>query len=182
LTGYNRLEQLRASEPDVIIEHLGELKQILEQNAFDLRHRRHGIETDSISHPISTVGAAIFDREGKVLMIRTQKWSNLWGIPGGKIKFGEPSIDALKREIKEETNLDVHDIEFIIVQDCIHSKEFYREAHFVLLNYTCKVEGPTNVKLNEEAEEFQWVTLDQALALKLNEPTRILLDVIKNRQ
>ncbi len=74
-------------------------------------------------------------------MVRTQKWSGLWGIPGGKIKFGETSIDALKREIKEETNLGVADIEFVLVQDCIHSKEFYRDSHFVLLNYTCRVHG-----------------------------------------
>ena len=40
-------------------------------------------------------------------MIRTHKWSNLWGIPGGKIKWGEPSEAALRREIKEETGLAV---------------------------------------------------------------------------
>jgi phosphoglycolate phosphatase-like HAD superfamily hydrolase len=39
LTGYNRLEQLEASEPDVIVEHLGELQAILEQNQFQLRQR-----------------------------------------------------------------------------------------------------------------------------------------------
>ncbi|MEP6664568.1 MAG: HAD family hydrolase, partial [Verrucomicrobiota bacterium] len=38
LTGYNRLEQLRASEPDVIVEHLGELQAILEQNNFEIAH------------------------------------------------------------------------------------------------------------------------------------------------
>lgn len=182
LTGYNRLEQLRLSEPDVIVEHLGELKRILEQNQFNLRHRPHGFETEPIAHPICTVGAAIFDRDNKVLMIRTHKWSNKWGIPGGKIKFGEPSPDALKREIKEETNLDVRDVEFILVQDCIHSKEFYREAHFVLLNYICRFEGATDVTLNEEAEEFQWLTLDDAFKLQLNEPTRVLLEAIKKRR
>jgi len=33
--------------------------------------------------------------------------SNLWGIPGGKIKWGELSEDALRREIKEETDLEI---------------------------------------------------------------------------
>ena len=38
LTGYNRLDQLRASEPDVIVEHLGELRQILERDGLELKH------------------------------------------------------------------------------------------------------------------------------------------------
>ena len=178
LTGYNRLDQLRASEPDVIVEHLGELRQILERDGMELKPLAEGDGT----HPICTVGALIFNDDGRVLMIRTQKWSNLWGIPGGKIKFGEPSVRALEREIKEETNLDVGDIVFVMAQDCIQSKEFYRRAHFVLLNYTCRARGPLEVRLNEEAQEFRWVTTAQALELPLNQPTRTLLEnVLKSK-
>ncbi|HEY3860686.1 MAG TPA: NUDIX domain-containing protein [Verrucomicrobiae bacterium] len=172
LTGYNHLEQLRASEPDVIVEHLGELRQILERGGLELRDSEDG-------SPVCTVGAAIFDEDGRVLMIRTQKWSNLWGIPGGKIKYGEPSRQALQREIKEETSLDVDGIAFAMAQDCIHSREFYRRAHFVLLNYICRVRGPAEVRLNEEAQEFRWVTVEQALEMPLNQPTRTLLEHIK---
>jgi len=115
---------------------------------------------------------------GQVLMVRTHKWSNLWGIPGGKIKWGESSVDALRREIREETGLVVTDIEFALVQDCIHSKEFYRDAHFVLLNYTCRCVGEPAVKLNDEAREFRWVTAAEALELPLNQPTIKLLQAV----
>jgi phosphoglycolate phosphatase len=175
LTGYNRLDQLRASEPDVIVEHLGELRQILERDEMELKPLAEG---DGGAHPICTVGALIFNDDDRVLMIRTQKWSNLWGIPGGKIKFGEPSIRALQREIKEETNLDIGDIVFVMAQDCIQSREFYRRAHFVLLNYTCRARGPVEVRLNEEAQEFRWVTAAQALEMPLNQPTRTLLEKV----
>ncbi len=181
LTGYNHLAQLRASEPNIIVEHLGELQEIFAQNNFELTHRVRGQEGAPISHPICTVGAAIFNKADQVLLVRTQKWSNLWGIPGGKTKYGETSIAALRREIKEETNLEIADIEFVLVQDCIHSKEFYREAHFVLLNYVCRVQGATDVILNEEAQEFRWVPAEDALAMELNQPTRILLDEINRR-
>src|SRR3954471_8491250 len=121
--------------------------------------------------PISTVGALIFNPARQVLMIRTHKWSNLWGIPGGKIKWGETAEDALRREIREETNLEITNIQFVLVQDCIHSKEFYRDAHFVLLNYTCDTLGAgENVILNDEAEEYQWLTPAEALHLNLNAP------------
>jgi phosphoglycolate phosphatase len=124
------------------------------------------------------VGALIFNRGGEVLMLRTHKWSNLWGIPGGKTKFGETSTDALRREVKEETNLEISDIRFVLVQDCIHSKEFYRDAHFVLLNYTCVCTGNTDVRLNDEANDYRWVTPEAGLKMELNTPTRILVEAV----
>lgn len=178
LTGYNRLEQLRASEPDLIVEHLGELRDILERRKFDLTPGGDGTETELPPQPVCTVGALVFNADGEVLMVRTQKWSGLWGIPGGKIKFGETSHDALRREIMEETNLAIADIQFVLAQDCIRSKEFYRAAHFVLLNYTCRVTGTPAVRLNDEAQEFRWVSPAEALKMELNQPTRILLNQV----
>ena len=179
LTGYNRLEQLRESQPDVIVEHLGELQRLLETHEMRLSSvndlRPPASET---RRPIATVGALIYNEAGEVLMIRTRKWSDLWGIPGGKIHYGEASVTALRRELKEETNLDVDSISFVLVQDCIHSKEFYREEHFLLLNYTCIVRGTPTVTLNSEAQEFQWLMPKTALELNLNQPTRTLLETI----
>jgi len=178
LTGYNGVEQLRAAGPDLIVEHLGELRQLLEHNGMKLCAAAAGASPLTREHPLVTVGAAIFDEADRVLMIRTPKWSNLWGIPGGKIQFGETSETALRRELKEETDLDVRDIRFVLVQDCIHSPEFYRDEHFVLLNYTCRCAGNQRVRLNEEAVEFRWLTLEDALKLPLNRPTRILLEAL----
>jgi phosphoglycolate phosphatase-like HAD superfamily hydrolase/ADP-ribose pyrophosphatase YjhB (NUDIX family) len=177
LTGYNHLDQLRASHPDLIVEHLGELKSILESRGFDLSATAES-SVKNPQYPISTVGAAIFDDAGRVLMVRTRKWSDLWGIPGGKIKWGETSENALRREILEETDLQIDDIRFVLVQDCIQSNEFYRDAHFVLLNYTCRTHGAPSVKLNDEAREFRWVTVSEALGMALNTPTRILLKAL----
>ena len=173
LTGYNTLDQLRAAEPDLIVEHLRELREVLELNGLHLKAPAKPSEESR--PPIVTVGGLIYNAAGEVLMVRTHKWSNLWGIPGGKIKWGETSIDALRRELEEETSLAVVDIEFVLVQDCIHSSEFYRDAHFVLLNYTCRCVGEPVVKLNDEAREFRWVPAAQALEMPINQPTRKLL-------
>ncbi|HVY70454.1 MAG TPA: NUDIX domain-containing protein [Verrucomicrobiae bacterium] len=180
LTGYNRLEQLRASEPDVIVEHLGELRELLRRNNLEWVANSAAPGREAVNGlPIATVGALIFDDQDRVLMIRTHKWSDLWGIPGGKIKLGEASLDALRREILEETDLTITDIRFVLVQDCIHSQEFYRDAHFVLLNYTCRRVGQNEVKLNAEAQEYRWLTIAQALELPLNQPTRILIEAVQ---
>jgi phosphoglycolate phosphatase len=177
LTGYNTLDQLRAASPDLIVEHLSELREVLELNGMELKPaalRNFGDQPQ----PVVTVGALIRNAAGKLLMVRTHKWSNLWGIPGGKIKWGEPSEKALRREIKEETNLEIAEIEFVLVQDCIHSEEFYREAHFVLLNYVCTCVDGATVTLNDEAREYRWLDPAEALQLPLNTPTRKLVEAV----
>src|SRR5208282_1457933 len=108
---------------------------------------------------------------------------NKWGIPGGKIKWGETSAAALRREITEETALRVKDIRFVLAQDCIHSKEFYKDAHFVLLNYTARASAKNpRVILNAEGREFKWLTLSAAKKLPLNRPTKILIEAVLRRR
>ncbi len=180
LTGYNTLDQLRAAKPDLIVEHLDELKRALEKNNFCLPSVQNSGEGEP---PLATVGALIFNARNEALMIRTHKWSGKWGIPGGKIKRGETALAALRREILEETNLKITEIEFVIVQDCISSKEFYRDAHFVLLNYVCRAVGKKlNVILNEEGREFKWLKLADAKKLKLNKPTKILIEAVEKKR
>ena len=178
LTGYNSVPQLRASGPDLIVEHLGELREILSRH--DGRLPEPAGSTASMP-PVATVGALIFNDRDEVLLVRTRKWSNLWGIPGGKIKGGETAEAALRRELLEETGLTVTDIRFVLVQDCIRSPEFYRAAHFLLLNYTCRCPGEPVVRLNDEAQAHRWLPLAEALALELNQPTRVLAEAVRSR-
>jgi phosphoglycolate phosphatase len=161
LTGYNHAEILAAVRPDLTVPDLGVLRALLDR-------RR------SVSRPISTVGALIHDGLGKILLIRTHKWGNRWGIPGGKIERGERSIDALRREIREETALELEDIEFAMIQDSIDSPEFIRPEHFILLNYVARA-TQSAVVLNDEAEEFRWLTPTEAFGLHLNQATHLLL-------
>ncbi|MGC9942781.1 MAG: NUDIX domain-containing protein [Verrucomicrobiota bacterium] len=177
LTGYNTLTQLRKAKPDLIVEHLSELRDFMQKNDFILKLPMKSFEADR--PPLATVGGLIFNSKNEMLMIRTHKWSDLWGIPGGKIKWGETSEAALRREIMEETALKIDRIKFVLVQDCIHSPEFYHDAHFVLLNYTCHcvVRAP-KVKLNDEGREFRWLKLAGAKGLPLNTPTKILLEAV----
>ena len=161
LTGYTHPGPLSLAKPHITVADLDGLRRLMER------------PTDK-KRPIATVGALIEDGAGKLLMIKTHKWGHRWGIPGGKIERGESSEVALKREIREETNLEVEDVRFVMVQDCIDSEEFQSPEHFLLLNYVVR-RTSGDVVLNDEAQEFRWVTAEDALELDLNQPTRVLL-------
>jgi phosphoglycolate phosphatase len=168
LTGYDSLAKLKAANPDLLFRNLREVRDFLD------RHR--GAPG---SPPVATVGALIYDEQGDVLMIQTHKWSHKWGIPGGKIKTDEPSEEALRREIREETGLEVKNIRFELVQDCIEPPEFFKKAHFILLNYTATATS-REVVLNDEAEHYRWVSPEEAAQMDLNVPTRTLLDHVRS--
>src|ERR1700761_8923595 len=117
---------------------------------------------------IVTVGALIERPDGKVLLVRTHKWRDQLGVPGGKIEYGESQEAALLREIREETGLLARDVRFLLVQEAVDSPEFYRPAHMFLLNDACRVDDTSTLALNDEAEGFVWVTPAEALQLDLS--------------
>jgi nucleoside triphosphatase len=124
--------------------------------------------------PEPTVGALIFNREGKVFLVRSHKWRGRWVLPGGHIELGERMEDALRREVKEETNLDIRDIEFICFQEFIYDERFWKRRHFIFFDYACKTDS-TDVKLNDEAQEYAWVTLDEALKMPVEHYTEVVI-------
>lgn len=170
-TGYESAETLLQAAPDMLVRDLSRLPALL-----------GGSSARGDAAPVATVGALIVNAAGELLLIRTHKWSHRWGIPGGKIKRGETCEEALIREIAEETALTLHDIEFVMVQDCIEPPEFQRSAHFLLLNYIARcADANPQVTLNEEAQAFQWLPLAEALRADLNIPTRVLIEECVSR-
>ena len=115
-------------------------------------------------YPEVAVGALIFNPDGKIFLMKSHKWHNKYVMPGGHIELGETIEAALKREIREETGLDIYDIEFLLVQENIFSDEFWRKGHCIYLDFACKTKS-AKVKLNSEAQEFVWVGLKEALKL-----------------
>jgi len=67
-----------------------------------------------VGEPTHVVSAALFDGD-RVLLIERSKppFKGLWSLPGGKVEAGEEHIDAIKRELLEETNLVAQKLQFV---------------------------------------------------------------------
>lgn len=124
--------------------------------------------------PLATVGALVVDSEGNVLIVKTTKWRGSWGVPGGKVDWGETLEEALKREFREEVGLELTDIQMAFVQESVLDNQFCKAAHFVLLNYYAK-SATTHITPNEEILEWAWVKPLEALNYPLNTYTYLLL-------
>ena len=122
-------------------------------------------------YPEPTVGALIFNQKGEVFLMTSPKWKGKYVIPGGHIEMGETIEQALKREIKEETNLNIFNIQFISFQEFIYGEGFHEKRHFIFLDYTCKTED-VEVVLNKEGSGYVWITIDEALKLSIDPYTK----------
>ncbi|MEZ6195610.1 MAG: NUDIX domain-containing protein [Planctomycetota bacterium] len=166
LHGYSLEADLRAAGPDYVFPDAAALARALDREFL----------LDTVPLVIPTVGGILVAPDGRILLVRTTKWSGTWGIPGGKIDYGETMVAAYEREIREETGLVAEDHRFLMIQDCIESPEFVKKRHFLLLNWISRVEDPSTLARNYELADARWVTPAEAMDMHLNRPTRLVLE------
>ncbi len=134
-------------------------------------------------YPEPTVGGFIFNGDGKLFLMRSHKWSGLWVVPGGHVELGETLEDALRREVFEETGMAISEPRLICTQECIYDPEFWKPRHFIFFDYACRTEAaPDAVRLNDEAEEYTWVTTEDALRMPIDSYTERAIRRLASRR
>jgi 8-oxo-dGTP diphosphatase len=110
------------------------------------------------TRPYLAVSAAIF-RDGRVLIVRRGRApaKGLYTLPGGGVELGETLEQAVIREIREETTLDIEPLELVGFRQAIARDAAGRvERHFVILPFAARYIGG-EVALNEELSEAHWL-------------------------
>ncbi len=126
--------------------------------------------------PILGVGAVII-QDGKILLEKRkgEPGKGKWSIPGGLVELGETLENAVIREVKEETGLDVDDPRLIdVVESIIRDDEGDVKYHFIIIDYIVKFKGG-NLKASSDAEELLWVDLAEAEKYDLTRTFRAFL-------
>jgi ADP-ribose pyrophosphatase YjhB (NUDIX family) len=125
--------------------------------------------------PLVGVAAVVFDGAGRVLLVQRgrEPRKGSWGLPGGLIDVGEALLDAVRREVREETGLEIAVRELLTAFEPIYRDAEGRvEYHYVVLDYWATVEAGEAAP-GDDAAAVAWAATDaDALSpFALAEPT-----------
>jgi ADP-ribose pyrophosphatase len=104
------------------------------------------------------VFAVIFNQDGDILMVnhkatakRPKEYEKWWSMPGGSVEYGETLVEALKREVKEEVNVDLDSIELINYDDDVRA-----DAHWTTLNFSALTTDSGENMEPEKLKAIRW--------------------------
>ena len=119
-------------------------------------------------HFTVTVAAVILNDDRRVLLLKhTFRNGNGWGLPGGFITKGEQPEKALRRELREETGLEIENVELALVRTV-------RTIQQVQIVFRCDSIGEPKVE-SIEIERCEWFQIEEAYE-RLNRDQRAIIE------
>ena len=120
-----------------------------------------------------TAGALIFNREGKILLLKHRfRAGSGWGIPGGFLEPGEQPEEAMRRELREEIGLEVEDVEIL-------TSRSFRKPQQVEILFRCRADAAVKPR-TIEVERAEWFSV-QALPAGLPNDQRAIIERVSER-
>jgi len=133
------------------------------------------------NHPVVGVGAIIVHK-GKILLEKRKNapGKGKWSVPGGLVELGESLEQAVIREVKEETGLEVEEPRLIdVVDDVSLDEKGTVKYHFVIVDYLVKVMCGVP-KAASDAEDLKWAPFSEVEEYDLTKSFRAFFQ--RNRQ
>lgn len=100
---------------------------------------------------------AFLIKDNKFLLLKRNDPPLIWGPPGGKLELEEDPIPGLKREVKEETNLEIE----VLIPVATWFGE-YNNKKILAIDYLCRFKSG-NLKLSTEHNSYKWLTLQDLI-------------------
>ena len=129
--------------------------------------------------PFCAVGAIVVDKGALLLIKRDREPARgQWSLPGGRVEIGETLREALVREVREETGVDV-DVDGLIgvAERIVRDDDGAIEYHYVILDYVCTPRS-TSLTAGDDAADARWVPVGELADLHL---TAGLLEFLSDR-
>lgn len=118
---------------------------------------------------IPCVGAIIHDASGRLLVVKRGRPPSmgLWSIPGGRVERDESQHDAVRREVREETGLDVQvgeAVGSVVLASALPGDRYLVTDYLATLS----AGPPLDPVAGDDAQDVRWVTRPQFLALDVS--------------
>ena len=122
------------------------------------------------------VVAAVIKKDDKIFITRRGygEFIDMWEFPGGKIEQGETREQALHREIREDLELEINELEFLTTVDYDYSN-----FHLTMHCFMCTISGGS-LHLNAH-NDAKWVTYDELNDQKWVPADILVVDAIKSK-
>ena|SRR3989338_11622992 len=122
---------------------------------------------------VTVIADAVIEKEGKVLLLKRASdkkfLPSYWDLPGGKVEEKEDPNTAIKREVLEETNLQVKSAKPRYVWS--YQLQNRPGEFFIVINYLVKCHDYDKIQVRkEEHSEFKWLTIDEIEKLNYFSP------------
>jgi len=129
------------------------------------------------SRPFLGVGALIFEGREILLVERAQEpLKGYWSLPGGIVETGETLDAGIRREVLEETGLEVEALSvFEIFERIMPDADGRAEYHYVLIDYLCRPRGGSLAPASD-VSRVAWVAAEKLGDYRITEGTVAVIE------
>ncbi len=126
---------------------------------------------------VPSTTAVVTDSDGRILLIRRRD-NDLWALPGGGMDLGESIEDTARREVREETGLDVEVTDLIGIYTNPHHVMAYDDGEVrqqFSLCYTTRILGG-ELAIDDESTDIRWVKSAELAGLPMHPSMRLRIE------